>query len=471
MAIYIYGFNSFLIRLFFRYLLDTYGTSNSDRFGSYVFNDQITVNITANWTWIGDNLESILSNQASIESALQTFGILDEDETLVDLVNSNGAAIDIVSLLPIPFTTLNATLVENQVDNFIENLFGNNTSITIQNQTVYKDDLIDFVDELIFNNTINGTLSLTNVTIEATVDRIIYVNDSIVLVDVTLIINNQSISIGNVTITIDQLISLLPIGIVNYVVYLPSPYTVLHNSTSPHGIAAFMGETVAAAFQTCIEGKQGYDDVSSNPSSYFSYNHPLPLTARQNLENQVILSIFASLFILIPLCYIPASFVVFVVKERVSKSKHLQLVSSISPYLYWIATYVWDMILYSILALTILLTFYCYGKQASRIFVDDGEATLAVFLLLILYGASAIPLSYLYSLLFDNHSTAQISIMTINFITGFVAVFAYFIMISIPSTKSLGEQLVHLFRLFPPYNIGTCMHTYQIFTVYLLTGI
>lgn len=64
------------------------------------------------------------------------------------------------------------------------------------------------------------------------------------------------------------------------------------------------------------------------------------------------------------------------------------------------------------------------------------------------------PLCYIYSFAFDNHSTAQISIMTWNFMTGFVAVLAYFIMTNIDSTKALGETLVHLFRFFPPYNVG-----------------
>lgn len=100
------------------------------------------------------------------------------------------------------------------------------------------------------------------------------------------------------------------------------------------------------------------------------------------------------------------------------------------------------------------MTFFSYGQNASRIFIASDEATIAVFLLLFLYGTSAIPISYLYSFAFDNHSTAQISIMTINFFTGFVTVLAYYIMISIPSTKSLGEKLVHFFRFFPPYNIG-----------------
>ena len=41
----------------------------------------------------------------------------------------------------------------------------------------------------------------------------------------------------------------------------------------------------------------------------------------QSIEIKTVLSIFASLFILIPYCYIPAAFTVFIVRERVTKSK------------------------------------------------------------------------------------------------------------------------------------------------------
>ena len=86
--------------------------------------------------------------------------------------------------------------------------------------------------------------------------------------------------------------------------------------------------------------------------------------------------------------------------------------------------------------------------------MNSAYSTLAVFLLLLLYGTSVIPLSYLYSMAFENHSTAQISIMTINFFTGFVFVLAYFIMNAIPFTQPYAASLVNFFRFFPGYLIG-----------------
>lgn len=221
----------------------------------------------------------------------------------------------------------------------------------------------------------------------------------------------------------------------------------------------FLGEITAAVFKSCTPA--GLDSI------YLSKNHPLPITPKTTIDIQVILALLTSIFILVPLCYIPASFVSFIVKERVSKSKHLQIVSSVSPYLYWVATFAWDLFLFVILIAFLFLILAIFNSKKPVAFVSSAESSSALFLLLLTYGASSIALSYLYSLAFDNFSTAQISIMAINFFTGFVFVLAYYIMISVPETHELGTQLVNFFRFFPPYNIGSFLLFIFIFTIML----
>lgn len=206
------------------------------------------------------------------------------------------------------------------------------------------------------------------------------------------------------------------------------------------------GALTAALFKTC--------SPAGAEAIYLSKNHPLPITAKSTIDIQVVLALLTSIFILVPLCYIPASFVSFLVKERVSKSKHLQIVSSVSPYLYWVATFAWDMLLFFVLIAFLFLILVLFNTQKPVLFISSAEAALALFLLLVTYGASAIALNYVYSLAFENFSTAQISIMAINFFSGFVFVLAYYVMISVPETKDAGTKIVHFFRFFPPYNIG-----------------
>ena len=133
-------------------------------------------------------------------------------------------------------------------------------------------------------------------------------------------------------------------------------------------------------------------DPSGIPTPvYLVKNHPLPITKAEALEIRLILSVLAALFILVPLCYIPASFVSFVVREREIKSKHLQLVSGISPQLYWISTYVWDLLLYSVLTGLAMGALFVYGKDSASVYTETPESTTAMFLLILLYGFSSLP--------------------------------------------------------------------------------
>jgi hypothetical protein len=81
------------------------------------------------------------------------------------------------------------------------------------------------------------------------------------------------------------------------------------------------GELVRAKYEQCMGVKA---------ENYVARNHPLPLTAGEVLTVQTVLALFTALFLLIPLCYIPAAFSVFLVRERASKAHHLQLVSGVN---------------------------------------------------------------------------------------------------------------------------------------------
>ena len=57
-----------------------------------------------------------------------------------------------------------------------------------------------------------------------------------------------------------------------------------------------------------------------------------------------IVNLFVAIFVIIALAFVPASFVVYLVEDRVNKSKHLQLVSGLNPVVYWVSNYLWDLV-------------------------------------------------------------------------------------------------------------------------------
>ena len=64
------------------------------------------------------------------------------------------------------------------------------------------------------------------------------------------------------------------------------------------------------------------------------------------------------------MAFLASSFVVFLVQEKASKAKHLQLVSGVSPFVYWSASFAWDMINYLIPVVLIIIIFAAFDVPA-----------------------------------------------------------------------------------------------------------
>lgn len=73
---------------------------------------------------------------------------------------------------------------------------------------------------------------------------------------------------------------------------------------------------------------------STNPAQFgiTGYSHPLPRTEIQidsELQTKASLELFTAICIIFALAFVPSSFLVFLIDERVSNSKHLQFVSGL----------------------------------------------------------------------------------------------------------------------------------------------
>jgi len=99
------------------------------------------------------------------------------------------------------------------------------------------------------------------------------------------------------------------------------------------------------------------------------------------------------MFVLIPFCYVPGAFVVFLVKEAAVKSKFLQLASGARESAFWTSCYVWDLTLYSVIVGLVLAVMLCY--RSAEVFVGDASSFFCTTLLFTGYGLSIMPFSYL----------------------------------------------------------------------------
>lgn len=69
---------------------------------------------------------------------------------------------------------------------------------------------------------------------------------------------------------------------------------------------------------------------------------PFPSSAPSSLTTSV--DAVVAICVIFAMSFVPASFVLYLIQERVTQAKHLQFVSGVSPPVYWMANFLWDMV-------------------------------------------------------------------------------------------------------------------------------
>uniref|UniRef100_A0A3Q2PPB9 P-type phospholipid transporter n=1 Tax=Fundulus heteroclitus TaxID=8078 RepID=A0A3Q2PPB9_FUNHE len=182
------------------------------------------------------------------------------------------------------------------------------------------------------------------------------------------------------------------------------------------------------------------------------YNHPLNLTKEQLTEIAMMttsVDVLVSICVIFAMSFVPASFVLFLIEERVSKAKHLQFVSGVKPVLYWLANFVWDMLNYSVPAMMVVLIFISFQQQS---YVSETNLP-ALILLLLLYGWSITPLMYPASFVFSVPSTAYVVLTSVNLFIGINGSIATFVL-ELFHLNEVNRILKKVFLIFPHFCLG-----------------
>ncbi|XP_061566340.1 phospholipid-transporting ATPase ABCA1-like [Cololabis saira] len=184
-------------------------------------------------------------------------------------------------------------------------------------------------------------------------------------------------------------------------------------------------------------------------------NHPLNLTKAQlsyvamaTTSTDVVVSIC----VIFAMSFIPASFVLFLIQERVSKAKHLQFVSGVNPAVYWLASFAWDMCNYIIPSMIVILIFLCFQQKA---YVSPPNLP-ALVLLLIFYGWAITPMMYPASFIFSVPSTAYVVLTCINLFIGINGSVATFVMelFDDDNVSNINDIVKQVLLVFPHFCLG-----------------
>ncbi|KAL2079022.1 hypothetical protein ACEWY4_024766 [Coilia grayii] len=184
-------------------------------------------------------------------------------------------------------------------------------------------------------------------------------------------------------------------------------------------------------------------------------NHPLNLTKEQlsyvamaTTSTDVVVSIC----VIFAMSFIPASFVLFLIQERVNKAKHLQFVSGVNPAVYWVANFAWDMCNYIVPCVIVIVIFLCFQQKS---YVSPPNLP-ALVLLLVLYGWSITPMMYPASFVFSVPSTAYVVLTCINLFIGINGSVATFVMELFDDEKvrRINDIVKQVLLVFPHFCLG-----------------
>ncbi len=163
--------------------------------------------------------------------------------------------------------------------------------------------------------------------------------------------------------------------------------------------------------------------------------------------------VLISIFTIVAMSFVNASFVLFLVYERSIKSLHLQFLMGLNPLLYWTTNIIWDLLNYLLPASCVIIIFKIFDVHA----YVSGTNYTAVILLFLFYGWSVSPLMYPLTFVFKEPSSAYIFLIVCNLFTGITCVESSFLLQVFSMDSDLQyilDFLKTIFLVFPPYCLG-----------------
>lgn len=191
--------------------------------------------------------------------------------------------------------------------------------------------------------------------------------------------------------------------------------------------------------------------MNSTEFTLSTVNAPLPRTQTQKIRDETngsTTGFTISFNFVFGISFLASSFVLFLIKERATKSKHIQFVSGVNPINFWLSTFCWDMINYIIPCICLMITFVAFDITA---YLKPVSHVGHIFLLLVLYGWAMLPFMYLLSFLFTVPSTGFVWLTMFNILSGDATILAVGIL-GIPqlNLEDLSKALEWIFLTFLP---------------------
>eukprot|EP00002_Diphylleia_rotans_P019442 TRINITY_DN3762_c0_g8_i1.p1 TRINITY_DN3762_c0_g8~~TRINITY_DN3762_c0_g8_i1.p1 ORF type:complete len:1321 (+),score=225.40 TRINITY_DN3762_c0_g8_i1:232-4194(+) len=180
------------------------------------------------------------------------------------------------------------------------------------------------------------------------------------------------------------------------------------------------------------------------------YNQPLPMQGVLGYE--FMNAYMVSIYIVMAISWLPGIFASNTSSEKQSLAFQQQRISGLSPFAYWMGTFVIDMAVYMVIIMIIMAILRMVGTESTV-----GESAGATFTLLLLFGTSSMPMAYIFTSIFEKYSTVNSALHFVNSFSSFIPIFIVSALEMTPSegAQSASRIITYIFSIFPAFAVGS----------------
>ncbi|XP_047110492.1 phospholipid-transporting ATPase ABCA1-like isoform X1 [Schistocerca piceifrons] len=195
-------------------------------------------------------------------------------------------------------------------------------------------------------------------------------------------------------------------------------------------------------------------------SIVFSY-HPFKTKEPQETVPVEIIGLLWVVLTPFAVLYVVSNFVTLPLLERVAKSKQIKFMAGVNPITYWLSHFLWDFVCFTVVIVMLLACIIVCDHHG---FFTKPEMLCVFVMLLILYGFSAIPFTYVCSYLRGTVSSAFNLIVTTNLIVGLIGCAVVYLMSLSPNFDTERKIIDTVLHMIPHYTLSSSMKKYATIT-------
>ncbi|KAM3964373.1 phospholipid-transporting ATPase ABCA3 [Aphomia sociella] len=189
------------------------------------------------------------------------------------------------------------------------------------------------------------------------------------------------------------------------------------------------------------------------------YNHPLEANYQDQSDMEMMMA-FMSLQISFSignsLGIVTAVYVMFYIKERMSRAKLLQKAAGIQPIVMWGSAAIFDWAWFLCIAVTVIIPCAAFGVVGLSSVDELGR----MYLCIMIYGAAAMPLNYLFSLICSGPSMGFVVLYFVNLLFGIMGSQIVEALSSpMLDTEDVANIMDAVLQFFPLYSFVTALRS------------